>query len=648
MIKQKYVHYPNAYSFPSNNRQDKPIIGHRRGSLQASWAKIKQATASDIPLIPPLPPNHINQSPSGEIVIWRESLNRFEFWHHYDGENTPPKSINPSNTQKSPPSPTNIPPKETRTSPPTPSNPLPHPQSFNEGLYYTRHVTFSKKVAAFAPLGADIAIVEESPENHYTVTTAFGGTGFPVPTTMEPPFFVKAGGDNFFAVASSSGGVLAFKSDVSLVSRVWTAVATEPIFDVRGSWLVWSPGGEKSEKSEKLQNPSSSAFTTAVRLPPPGPLLNRAVAGVSAGALNKLYNLGESTSRRVRSWHDDSYLSNRDLSNRDLSNPDLSNPDRNPDHNQIRAAVSLVALALYPNRLNPPAIAITDLTLGEQIGKFAAPGGILCVSVCPHDLILAHASANGDTIFLWDLNRLPNEVALVGKFPRGNTHADIPSIVWHIGSTSGPSFTCFSRKAGSIHWYSFKYIYDTRADSAAWVLPSAGAIKLFTLPMLAFLDHHGRLVLVDPSTRSHSFLYQLADMDPLEEPKVLFSTNSSVNSLGNFPLAHFETDTCSPWLSVINKNALFFRYKAGAADANIKTTAAKADTAAKNTETNARDSKATSANASAAAKDSEATEAYTRVGPSIPSSPLCFSLVPSCPPMTPMAPLTLTLREERA
>lgn len=337
-----------------------------------------------------------------------------------------------------------------------------------------------------------------------------------------------------------------------------------PIYDIVGSWLVYTPTKVESDYFKQLVHSSDHVLSslqslkfrkslyTAVKLPAPGPLLYRVVSSVSNSALDKLYRISELSSKRVRG-----YLAKSDkILDKDVSLHSISNSIGSALYSTANK-IKKQAMSLGENEI----IKVVDLANGQVMAIFKPPGGVSHVSLSPYDLQLVHANYRGDTFYMWDLYKLPKEVSLIGKFIRGKTSATIQEMFWFVnnkntdtvkGTNSG--FGCITKKLGSVHWYNINYLScgnennnhpnllnGSRPESAnsgqfldSWILPSIKAVTFCKLPscsnipsslsptqshgadkdfykmnQLAFIDQKNNLRLVSPLNGKHTFKYVL-------------------------------------------------------------------------------------------------------------------------------------------
>lgn len=383
------------------------------------------------------------------------------------------------------------------------------------------------------------------------------------------------------------------------------------VFDIVGNWLVYSPTKAEFQHLMKLSRCDTlidrtyrlAHFTddrgldeysddsfdigyainsgdfrskqkpqmfTQVKLPPPGPFLNRVVSSVSNTALDGIYKLSEASSQKVKLYFD----RDNDKSARTLLTPNKH--ARNFTKLLYQSAASKVSTRPDSNRL----IKVVDLKNDKVMGIFKPPGGVSKLSLSPYDLQLVHVNLRGELVFMWDLFKLPREVSFIGKFVRGKTSATILDVFWFISNTNTNNcaikgnnygFGLITEFSGSIHWYNVNYLSGNLNNNLpnvlgkstrslqignslggsgeqhghahlssmgnfrqamangeftdSWILPSWGAQKFLTLPnlsnsmencnepdqinQLAIIDDRGQLRLISPLNGSSVFKYNL-------------------------------------------------------------------------------------------------------------------------------------------
>lgn len=385
-----------------------------------------------------------------------------------------------------------------------------------------------------------------------------GGGTFVLLESMKLPFSVKTLGD-LVAVGSADGQVQLVRASNGSLEATGLYRATchdgQPIFDVRGRWLVYCPAPTEGQESPSLKK-------TAVKLPPPGPLLNRVVSSILALALNKLYSLSEQTLKKVKGYW----------------------AGEKESKETLKATAAAVGHSLYSSATkfrdgNRKMVKIVDIHTEQVLAYFRPPGGVSVVLLSPYDLQLVHASLKGDNLFLWDLHKLSREVLLMGKFARGVTSARILGVRWLVSSevsanSVNSGFACATAKSGSVHWFSINYLYGAAEPLDAWVLPLVGAEKLLRIPenadlpeQLGFLDRDGKIRLVGPASgtqQEHYALYStpLTPKVPVTKGELHFDEKLQVQKpQSDTPLEQTEIETCEPWLKMItNRNVEFARF----------------------------------------------------------------------------------------
>lgn len=371
------------------------------------------------------------------------------------------------------------------------------------------------------------------------------------------------------------------------------------VFDVVGSWLVYSPTRFEIEYFKKLQVSTDNSANgrldkkdvmksmyTPVKLPLGNPLLLSLMSSLSNSAIDKLFKLTQYGTKKFRGY----MSSSNKIIDKDVSLHSISN--------SIGKTLYSTALKLKKQAISTGSneyIKVVDLVNGQIMATFKPPKGISHLSLSPYDLHLIQASYRGDSFYMWDLYKAPKEVSLIEKFTRGKTSAKTKEIFWFVndkntdvlpGTNSG--FGCVTKASGSVHWYNINYLFCGNETSNypniinnsiaqvspssgqfldSWVLPSNKAEKFFKLPrisnlthsashketvlstknpsrsicQLSFLDSDGCIRLLSPLNGKHTFKYVL----PKEAYKseVLNTPNSSFSPL-IAPIPHYHQTDC--------------------------------------------------------------------------------------------------------
>ena len=419
----------------------------------------------------------------------------------------------------------------------------------------------------------------------------------------------------------------------------------KPIFDIVGNWLVYSPIKFEYEHLKVINNTNIklaneyennnidpiSSFTnkesnrkqesifTPVRLPPPGPLLNRVISTLSNNALDGLFKLSEVSSSRLKAYlNKDKEVVAKNEQDMAQSLNSISKTIGKALYSTASNTVSTIqkkTMASQPN--NNQLIKIIDLSNDKIIGIFKPPGGVSNLSLSPFDLQLVHSSYRGDNFFMWDLYKLPNEISLIGKFNRGKTSAIIKEIFWFVSNYDNTNiiqgnnlgFGCITKATGSVHWFNINYLSGDLTNNYpnnltkdnledvppkgqfldSWVLSSINATKFTSLPnianninskykpnskfninQLAILDNNDQIKLISPLNGNHLFKYELPKTEVNKE--TIFENNlhaidkSSIDPKAHevdsiTPLSQAEIETCGPYLNLVNnKNVQFSTY----------------------------------------------------------------------------------------
>lgn len=360
----------------------------------------------------------------------------------------------------------------------------------------------------------------------------------------------------------------------------------KPIFDLIGSWLVYSPTKYEinhlknmvcttNGSVSKPKRPSLSSSTTStklftpIKLPPPGPLLNRVISNLSNNALDGLFKLSELSSKKIKRYMKKDRKKSNELQLDKEVIVSLNSIGKAIGQTLYNTASTIQKTTKNLANVDNEIIKIIDLSNDRTMAIFKPPGGVSSLCLSPYDLQLVNANLRGDNFYMWDLYKSPNEVSLLGKFIRGKTSAIIQEIFWFInnnlqelngtpmGNNSG--FGCITKHSGSIHWYNVNYLsggnllnnfpnslgdkndklYNSDNFLDSWILSSLQARKFVALPtcsniigdsingdmngssvkdrdrhffnmnQLAIIDKKNQLKLISPLNGYHGYKYQL-------------------------------------------------------------------------------------------------------------------------------------------
>jgi hypothetical protein len=400
--------------------------------------------------------------------------------------------------------------------------------------------------------------------------------------------------DSCVPVVMNVYGQNSIKDEELVLQTSVNSKKNEPIFEIIDNWLVYSPtkteylhlkATSKHTNVQDTQDPfrpthevqvKKSTIFTPVKLPHKKPLVNRVLSSFSNNAIDGLFKLSALTVKN--------YKKNQVPADVSVSINSISKGISSLLYNTASTtANSIQKQAAYYKPNNNQIIKIVDLSNDKVLGVFKPPSGINNLSFSPYDLQLLQTNLKGDTFYMWDLYKLPQEISLVGTFNRGKTSAVVEEIFWFIsyhqadiidktgkqttvsGNNSG--FGCITKATGSVHWFNTNYLSgnsDNLPNSYSgsknfngfldsWILSSIGAKKFIPLPrnshknsqndcnrnminQLAVLDHDNQLKLVSTLNGSHMYKYDLPQV-PVGEEFVLEklndkneSTNSNKNS----------------------------------------------------------------------------------------------------------------------
>lgn len=376
-----------------------------------------------------------------------------------------------------------------------------------------------------------------------------------------------------------------------------------PIFDLNNNWLVYSP--TKIEYNQiKIENEDRNSLTP-VKLPSSKPLLNKVLISLSNTALDSLFKLSKFSTSKLSQYRNN----DKDLNELTINSIKLSiNNAVNSTIHSINETTK--TFSSNDNQL----IKIIDLSNDKVLTVFKSPDGISNLSLSPYDLQLVNSNLRGDSFFIWDLIKLPQEISLIGKFLRGKTSGIIDDIFWFInnngddnnvddlyrGTNSG--FGCINEKSGSVHWFNINYLLGNLNNNLpnylgkefpldheighsskfldSWILSSSSLKykRFFKVPnlsnlksnnlkdlnQLAILDDNNQLKLTSPLNGNNSVRFELpvTQTDPsisLKHSDLKIYDNLVANDLN--PVSQIEIETCKPFMNLINfKNINFSTY----------------------------------------------------------------------------------------
>lgn len=417
-----------------------------------------------------------------------------------------------------------------------------------------------------------------------------------------------------------------------------SCVDRTPIFDIVGDWLVYCPtrqeyqhlravnvtnkwGFAKTVEGDPLEtnnmnneeSPRKSIFFTPVKLPRNGPLLNRVFSSLSNSAADGLLKISETSSNKMRGYFSKETNHAEATNNKDVMQS-LNSIGKGLGK-LLYSTASSTASSIQKGTLatkvdSNQLISVLDLANDKIMAIFKPPMGVSNVSLSPYDLQLVSSNIRGDTFYLWDLYKLPSEISLLGKFPRGKTSAVAKDIKWFIERNNGgivqghnSGFGYITKQAGSVHWVNINYLandlssnYPIKSKSCdtedispfkmkalfldSWVLPSLNATKFLTLapensmysensPVhLAILDKDNHLKPVSPLDGTLLCSYELPSGHTSSSAYRQLHYSEQKRKEGNkrkrdivAPLAQAEIETCKPYFNIVNnKNVLISTY----------------------------------------------------------------------------------------
>ncbi|CAK9437983.1 uncharacterized protein LODBEIA_P23580 [Lodderomyces beijingensis] len=372
-----------------------------------------------------------------------------------------------------------------------------------------------------------------------------------------------------------------------------------PIFDLVDGWLVYSPVQAEykylkaAKRNEKPRDSSASlkadldpittnynssqlprqrlSIFTPMKLPVSAPLYNKVIGSLSKSALDGLFTLSKFSSSKYREYM-----------NNELELNKISKSVGTALYTNIQKSSEM----LKPN--NNQIVTVLDLRNDKNLATFKPPGGVSAVSLSPYDMQLVTTNVRGDSLYMWDLFRLPKDISLIGKFARGQTAAVIKDIFWfnkddgqkQRGSNFG--FGCISKASGSVHWYSTDFLSDGDSGTKGplsgkssrsrrkshdrpptnWTLSSFGAEKFVNIfgNQLGVVNGEGTLKLIDASNGEnfHEFRLPARAAKEFQNPESFTNTTATEGKESLNPISQAEIETCPPFLNLINRNNVEF------------------------------------------------------------------------------------------
>ncbi|KAI5970393.1 hypothetical protein CANMA_000556 [Candida margitis] len=319
------------------------------------------------------------------------------------------------------------------------------------------------------------------------------------------------------------------------------------------------------------ENKKKFSLFTPVKLPRSTPLYNKLMSSLSKTTLDGIFKVSELSSAKYKEYMESKLELNKlgkSIGKSLYSNIQKGSEFLKPNDNQI--------------------LTIIDLRNDRSLATFKPSGGVSQVSFSPYDLQLATSNLRGDSLYIWDLYRLPIEISLVGKFIRGTTSAVVKNISWF--NTEDDSrdthsgFGCISKATGSAHWYNLNSILGEEKTSKTskklkgskksrekqqknyWTLSAFDGDKFLNVldSQIGVLTRAGSLKMIDPTNGQHYYEYKIPNTPTVEFSNPgSFKERELIASTGpKNPLAQAEIETCAPYLNLINyENVEFATYQ---------------------------------------------------------------------------------------
>ncbi|KAF6048231.1 hypothetical protein FOB58_003080 [Candida parapsilosis] len=377
------------------------------------------------------------------------------------------------------------------------------------------------------------------------------------------------------------------------------------IFDIIEGWLVYCPtkseytylkdikrndnnrkktNTSKKDQSLNYQDPIITNLTsqsvrkqkaslfTPVKLSGSTPLYHKVMSSVSKTTLDGIFKVSELSSAKYKEYMENKLELNnigKSIGKTLYTNLQKSSEFLKPNDNQI--------------------LSIVDIVNDQLLATFKPSGGVSSVSFSQYDLQLATSNLRGDSLYVWDLYRLPTEISLVGKFCRGNTSAIVKNIFWFNTEDDNhdthSGLGCITKATGSVHWYDTNSLLgeskagdinkkakrsrkgSRESPKNDWTLSAFEGDKFLNVldKQIAVLTKTGRLKMINPANGHHYYEFKIPHQPTaavFSNPDVFPSWKSGDQTRPRNPLAQAEIETCAPYLNLINcKNVEFATYQ---------------------------------------------------------------------------------------
>ncbi|ODQ78561.1 hypothetical protein BABINDRAFT_86414 [Babjeviella inositovora NRRL Y-12698] len=402
------------------------------------------------------------------------------------------------------------------------------------------------------------------------VTTIGGSTTQLLRETASAPYHIFSHSKSHFVVVDANGKMHVY--DRKSLQKVGFGLPNQakldpcsfangnPLCSLAGKWLAYCPGKASEDTKRNV---------TPVKLPPPGPLLNRVISSISAATIDGVFKVSEASSRKIGDYF------SRDQQEKSSASPSST-------HKYLKDTLTKLFSKETPEKAHKRVV-VVDLSNGRTLGVLRPPGGDLSyLSLSPYDAHLVTANKRGDALLYWDLSKLPSEFSFLGKYIRGKTASIIDSVCWGGG---GGSFGITTRASGSIHWFSTNL--SEPPDDHSWILSSFGVTRMCLGPRIATLSsgdykakhvdavellHHQRslqgcllavldgvIKVVSPTDGSCSWQYALPEASGMvAEASQSEGEKEDLEPYYTNPLAQAEIETCLPYPNLFNNRKVQF------------------------------------------------------------------------------------------
>ncbi|ODQ46016.1 hypothetical protein PICMEDRAFT_73491 [Pichia membranifaciens NRRL Y-2026] len=368
---------------------------------------------------------------------------------------------------------------------------------------------------------------------------------------------------------------------------------SNPVFDLRGSVLMYVPRADKNIEKKNL---------TPVDLSSKKNLLNKLIITFSNTALDSMFLFSEVTQQKIKNILE-AHKKGESADNTDTDSltDGKSAKGSSQDNEKLKDNYRDIFTEIYNTISKTSAyVCAVDLETKKQMFQLSIPAGCSKLSISPFDLQFLTANNRGDEIFLWDYTKAYDSIVLMDKYNRGKTSAIIEQLEWGTGNSS---ILCLSRQNGSLHYFvneSLRNYEDLKVrktkrrnkslsgsasngisnsgksvGSSSWCLShlklkSFKVVRsLLTKDFIVALGQNNEILTIDIETGCVDGVINLERKLFQSSPSNSFQGESS-NIESELLNQEIEVETCKPFLPAYNnKKYKFTEIKVSIADANV-------------------------------------------------------------------------------